>query len=324
MRVELLLVLCPTLADAVPHGDNSSSSAARRSSGCVFRPTSEGGFPPLAPDQQTSWGLTVAGSLVPAGGSLTQGSPVWDRILQLAGGRADARLVFFPTNSNSYPITDGGEAVYRSTMETAGWGDLPNTVVLRHTYDPEAANDPEFWSVIDSCTGAFFSGGRPQRSWLAYGGTATAAALERLLARGGVIGGSSAGALMMSNVMMRADSSGDNEIVLGDMQQGFAFGGMHNLAFDVHSLERNRAFEQVEVVNAYDRQVLGLSIDEDTAFSLVGDELQVVGSGYVSITDATLWQEVNYCGNFRLGAPNQSRPLIPARGFFFFLREGDR
>ena len=33
-----------------------------------------------------------------------------------------------------------------------------------------------------------------------------------------------AGALMMSNIMMRADSSGDNEIVLGDMSEGFAFG----------------------------------------------------------------------------------------------------
>ena len=37
------------------------------------------------------------------------------------------------------------------------------------------------------------SSGRPQRSFLAYKGTGTGAALERLLARGGVIGGSSAG-----------------------------------------------------------------------------------------------------------------------------------
>lgn len=85
--------------------------------GCVFRPTTAGGFPPLEPERQTSNGLTVPGALVPAGGSLSAGSAVWDRILELAGGAGGARLVFFPTNSNSFPITDGGAAVAAHTRQ---------------------------------------------------------------------------------------------------------------------------------------------------------------------------------------------------------------
>jgi cyanophycinase-like exopeptidase len=245
--------------------------------------------------------MATGGSLVAAGGSLRT-LAVYDRILELAGGRDSARIVFVATNSNNYPLQDGGAADLASFLATSGYGDLPNPVVLRHTYDPAVAETPEFWQTFDEATGIFFTGGRPYRSVLAYKNTATQAACERLLARGGVISGSSAGMLMMSNVMLRSDLSGDNEIVLGDLREGMAFGGMVNLAFDVHNLERNRAFDPVEVVAAedYGGLLLALSADEDTAFSLIGDELQVIGNGFVAIYDPTLWQEINYCGNFRL------------------------
>ena len=58
---------------------------------------------------------------------------------------------------------------------------------------------------------------------------------------------------------------------------------MENIAVDVHYFMRNRAYDIVEVVEAYP-DVLGLSIDEDTAAVMVGDEVEVVGSGWVAVS----------------------------------------
>merc|ERR1719473_719365 len=108
----------------------------------------------------------------------------------------------------------------------------------------------------------------------------------------------------------------NNAIVLGEPSEGFGFGGMENIAVDVHYFMRNRGFNIVEVVEAYP-DVLGLSIDEDTAAVLVGDEVEVVGSGWVAVYDSTLWQSTSYCGNFNLYAPRVARPLVPSQGKFF-------
>ena len=181
---------------------------------CVRRATSEGGFPPLDPEDQWSEGLREPGSLVIAGGSLIQNSTVFQRILELAGGPDEARIIFFPTNGGgSYSTPEEREQSLRSFVNTAGWADLPIPVELMHTYDPEEADTEAFWAPLTTATGVFFAGGLPYRSYDAYFGTATHVALERVLSRGGVIGGSSAGALMQPNVMCRGDRSNDNRRV---------------------------------------------------------------------------------------------------------------
>ncbi len=317
--VTLLLLVVSTGVDALPqHG--SKSKYRREPVDCVRRPTSEGGFPPLDPEDQWSSGLRegVGGSLVIAGGSLIQNSTVFQRILELAGG-AEARIVFFPTNGGgSYSTPEQREQSLRSFVNTAGWADLPIPVELMHTYDPEEADTEEFWAPLTTATGVFFAGGLPYRSYDAYFGTGTQVALEGVLARGGVIGGSSAGALMQPNVMCRGDRSNDNSIVLGEPSEGFAFGGMQNIVVDVHYLMRNRGFDLVEVLNA-NPELLGLSIDENTAIVMIGDEIEVVGTGWVGVYDTTLWQDENYCGNFNLYAPRVARPLVPSQGKVYFL-----
>ena len=283
------------------------------------RSTGEGGFPPLDAEDQWSSGLQGPGSLVIAGGSLQQNSTVFQRILELAGGAEEARIVFFPTNGGGqYSTPEQREQSLNSFLNTAAWQDLPNRPTLMHTYDPEEANDPEFFAPLAEATGVFFAGGLPYRAYDAYFGTGTQQALEEVLARGGVIGGSSAGALMQPNVMCRGDRSNDNSIMLGDPSEGFAFGGMQNIVVDVHYLMRNRGFDIVEVVEA-DPTLLGLSIDENTAVVLTGDEMEVVGTGWVGVYDSTLWQDVSYCANFNLYAPRVSRPLVPSRGKVYFL-----
>lgn len=220
---------------APPARRANATTGLRKRVNCIQRPTSEGGFPPLSPEQQPSRGVQGPGSLVIAGGSLATNSSVFQRILELAGGAEGARIVYFPTNGGgSYETPEQREAALNSFLATSQWGDLPNPVVLMHTYDPEVANDPEFYAPLEDATGVFFAGGLPYRAYDSYFGTATQAALERVLDRGGVISGSSAGALMQSNLMCRGDRSNNNAIMLGVPSEGFGFGGMQNIVVDVH------------------------------------------------------------------------------------------
>jgi hypothetical protein len=100
----------------------------------VRRSTGEGGFPPLDSEDQWSSGLQGPGSLVIAGGSLQQNSTVFQRILELAGGAEEARIVFFPTNGGGqYSTPEQREQSLSSFLNTAAWQDLPNRPTLMHT-----------------------------------------------------------------------------------------------------------------------------------------------------------------------------------------------
>jgi len=251
---------------------------------------------------------------------LRQNSLVFQRFLAEAGGANAARIVYVPTNGGgSYNTPEERQRELDAFLTVSGWRNLANPVVLIHTYDRNVANTVAFYGPIDSCTGIFFAGGRPFWSTDTYLGTATEAALDRLLRRGGVVGGSSAGALMQSNVMARG-SRQTNAIVLAEPFIGFGFGQMQNIVIDVHNLQRNRAHDLLEVFFAYPTH-LGINVDEDTAAIMKGDILEVSGTGWVQIFDPTLWQpatEAPWCGNFPLSM-GTGRPLVPGHGKSFFL-----
>eukprot|EP01052_Picozoa_sp_SAG31_P002635 SAG31_NODE_95_length_25901_cov_24.763700_5_plen_164_part_00 len=89
----------------------------------------------------------------------------------------------------------------------------------------QVADTPEFVSEIDRATGVWFGGGRQWRIANAYLGTAAQLAFERVLDRGGVIGGSSAGAAFQGDVMIRGNQfPNDLSILLDpDHLQGFGY-----------------------------------------------------------------------------------------------------
>jgi len=283
------------------------------------RPISKPDSLPIS--EQTSAG-PIYGTLVVAGGALVDNSTVFQTFLDLAGGVADAKILYFPTNGGrSYETPAERESALVSFEKNSGFTDLVHRVELIHTYSRDVANSPEFHAPIREATGVWFAGGLPYRSYDAYFGTETEVALDMFLQNDGVLGGSSAGALMQSNLMLRGDrNSGGNAKVLGDPFIGFGFGLMRNLAFDVHNIARNRAHDPIEIFDSYP-EYLGIAVDEDTAFVLQGDEFTTVGSGLVEIFDPTLWQdfeEVPFCGDFRLQTGN-GRLLIPNHGRSFFL-----
>lgn len=168
-----------------------------------------------------------------------------------------------------------------------------------YTLSKEEADTPAFYKQIDSADAVFMSGGNQCFLTDAFLGTESLAALQRLLDRGGVIAGSSAGAQVQSSFMTRGDYT--RRRILGDKkhQQGFAF--VKNAAFDVHVEERNREEHLLQLFRAQKSQLqdeeldplglLGIGIDQGTAIVVTQNQFRVTGKGQVYIFDPKLWKD---------------------------------
>ena len=231
------------------------------------------------------------GALVIVGGAMRDKAIV-ERFLDLAGG-PDAPIVLVPTagGADDYDQYWRGQRQFRDAGAT-------NLQVL-HTYDPAVANTEEFVEPIKNARGVWFGGGRQWRLADAYLGTRVHDELWALLERGGVIGGSSAGATIQGSYLARGDSE-TNTIMMGDHVEGMGF--IKNVAIDQHLLRRNRQFDLIEVIETFP-EMLGIGIDENTAIVVRGDRFEVIGQSYVAIFDH-----------------NRS---IDTGGYFYFLSPGD-
>ncbi len=232
------------------------------------------------------------GSLVIVGGAMRDMAIV-ERIIELAGG-PDAPLVMIPTAGGGahYDQYWSGQRPFREAGAT--------DITVLHTYDPKVADTDEFVAPLRRARGVFFGGGRQWRLADSYLNTKTHEELLALLDRGGVIGGSSAGASIMASYLIRGDTE-TNRIMMGDHLEGLGF--LKNVGIDQHLLRRNRVFDMLEVIDA-NPDLLGIGLDENTAIVVQGDRFQVIGQSYAVIYD------------------NQQR--IPPDGRFYFLAPGDR
>ncbi len=232
------------------------------------------------------------GSLIVAGGALSDPA-VFARFVDLAGGPS-APIVIIPTA--------GGAEEYdqyfrgRRAFEAAGARDI----TILHTTDPEVANTDAFVEPLRDARGVWFTGGRQWRLADSYLDTKVHEALWAVLDRGGVIGGSSAGASIQGSYLVRGDTR-TNTIMMGDHEVGLGF--LKGVGIDQHLLRRNRQFDLIEVIRAKP-ELLGIGIDENTAIVVQGDRFEVVGQSYAVIYDA-----------------NAS---LDSGGLFYFLAPGDR
>lgn len=233
------------------------------------------------------------GSLVVVGGAMADPA-IYERFLELAGG-PDAPIVYIPT-------AGGGEEYDAFCSCLVPWhrNGARNISVL-HTTDPAEADTEAFVAPLRDAQGVFFGGGRQWRLVDAYGGTRTETAIREVLERGGVVGGSSAGASIQASFLVRGDTE-TNTVMMGDHQEGFGY--LRNVGIDQHVLQRNRQFDLLEVMEAHP-ELLGIGIDENTALVVQGDEAEVIGQSYVLIYDGAV--EVGDHG-----------------GPFYFLAPGDR
>lgn len=208
------------------------------------------------------------GALIVAGGGRL-GPEIMDRFIDLAGG-ADARIVILPGASerDSFPDDWGG---YRQFREAG-----VQSVQVLHTRDPRVADSEEFIAPLLSATGVWIPGGRQWRLADAYLDTRTLTELFGVLDRGGVIGGSSAGASIQGSYMVRGAVEGNTIMMAPGHERGFGF--LRHTAVDQHLTARNRENDMLAVVERYP-QLLGIGLDEGTAILVRSDDAEVVGRG---------------------------------------------
>lgn len=208
-----------------------------------------------------------AGTLLIVGGGSMGG--LWDVFLGLAGGR-EAAIVVIPTAATTVEGEDAVLAVLRARGASK--------VTQLHTRDRAVAETDEFCAPLRSARGVWITGGRQWRLADAYLDTRVQRELEAVLARGGVIGGSSAGATIQGSYLVRG-SPRDNRIMMSPgHERGFAF--LRTSAIDQHVNTRGRAEDLRPVLRAHPR-LLGVGLDEATAIIVRGDEAEVKGPGSV-------------------------------------------
>lgn len=135
------------------------------------------------------------------------------KFISLAGG-PDANIVFIPTaaSDNMIDLAHDGEKFAKR------FGAKHVTVL--HTRDREVANSEKFVEPLQHASGVWFEGGRQWRLVDAYLGTRVEREIKALLARGGIVGGSSAGATIQGSFLVRGDPArpgnpdGDNTIMM--------------------------------------------------------------------------------------------------------------
>jgi len=242
----------------------------------------------------------INGSLIVVGGGRMDESIV-EKFIELAGG-LDANIVVVPTAAGAESYDENSARIFTEYGAT-------NITVL-HTYDPKEANTDKFIEPLKNATAVWFGGGRQWRLVDSYAGTKTEEMFWEVLNKGGVIGGSSAGATIQGSYLARGDTR-NNQIMMGDHEQGFGF--ITNMAIDQHVIARNRQFDMFDILKNKP-ELLGISIDEGTAIVVQGNEFEVIGRSYVIMYDGTFWS--------REGSSLKNLPT--KENLFYFLRSGDR
>ncbi len=205
--------------------------------------------------------------IVVGGGAL--GPEIYARFIAAAGGR-DALILDVPNAGGgaSYGEDAGGARALRAHGA--------RNVHVLFTTDRKVADSDSFAAPIGRAGGVWFEGGRQYRLVDAYAGTKTEQAFHDLLARGGVVGGSSAGATILGDFLVRGAPSNDNFIMdYPGYEKGFAF--LRGVGIDQHVVARERLPDLADSIMPRYPRLLGMSEDEGTAWVVRGDTAVIVG-----------------------------------------------
>lgn len=218
--------------------------------------------------------------LIVGGGRITD--ELWNEFKELMGGE-DKHLVVIPTAISSEDYDEKFLTDIKNDFEKRGF----TNVSVLHTRNKTEANSNAFTKVLETASGVWITGGRQWRLADSYLNTKTHDALNKVLDRGGVIAGTSAGATIQGSYLARGDSK-TNVIMMGDHQEGLAF--VKNIAIDQHVLARNRQNDMFEILD-YKPKLLGIGLDESTGIVVNRNKFTVIGESYVAIYDGTRWSQ---------------------------------
>ena len=248
-------------------------------SGCAIRPAASPAVPP-APSSRGTLFIVGGGPQPPA---------LVEEFVRLAGGAGRARIIVFAMASE-----DGRANGDEKADDLRKLGADARNVWVTH----EEANTDSVAHLLDGATGIWFGGGDQVRLTRALKGTKTESAIHARYHDGAVVGGTSAGAAVMSATMITGDerhpggvrpvkdSASYMTIARDNMILTDGFGLLTNAIVDQHFVRRRRSNRLVSVV--LEQPVhLGVGIDESTALIVSPDgRWRVMGESVALVYDA--------------------------------------
>ncbi len=225
------------------------------------------------PSSQSPVPEVKSGTLVIVGGGATPREAV-DRFLTAAGGKDASILVV----SNALGDEPPEERKVCGWLTAAG----ASNVHQLHAGVTDDVCNPELQSQLQKAGGVWFTGGRQWRLVDAYLDTPIQSLFHGVLRRGGVIGGTSAGATIQGEYLVRGNPLGNTDMMTEGYERGFCF--LPGVAIDQHFTQRDR-FEDMTGLKKQFPQLIGLGIDESTALIVCGTTMEVVGKSQVAVFD---------------------------------------
>ncbi len=239
-------------------------------------------FVALHAQDATQYG-PAKGALVIAGGGQLTGTGIMERFIELAGGE-HAKIVVVPTAGGNIG-RNGTPTEYDAERVLGGWKarGLTNVHML-HTHDRALADTDSFAAVLRDADAVWFNGGRQWNIVDSYAETLTYRLFHEVLERGGVIGGSSAGATIQGAYLVRGATAGPQIMMTDEPNHQDAFNFLRRSAIDQHVDTRDRWNDLIAVMDRFP-DYIGLGISEGTAVVVQGDTFEVIGKADVAVHD---------------------------------------
>jgi len=211
--------------------------------------------------------------------------PLMRRFVDLAKGFGTGRIVVF-TMASSVPLEVGPELV----AEFRKYG-VQDVVYYQLTRDEAMKGDSA--KILDGVSAIWFSGGDQARLTAALLDTPIHTRMLEFYAAGGLLGGTSAGAAVMSEVMITGDEKRTTDenlnwqtVEADNVVRVRGFGFVKNAIIDQHFLIRRRQNRLISLV-LENPALLGAGIDESTAILVRPDgKWEVLGESQVYVIDA--------------------------------------
>jgi cyanophycinase len=225
------------------------------------------------------------GTLLIVGGGNLNGSGINEKFIELAGG-PEKNFVIVPTAGGNRNAQ--GELIpYDETRVVAPWVRLGlKNVRMLHTHDAKVADTEDFAKILRTADAVWFNGGRQWNIVDSYANTLTYREFHKVLERGGVIGGTSAGATIQGDYLVRGAISGSEVVMTPEPNHERGFKFLRRSAIDQHINTRNRWDDIIPVVKKWP-ELLGIGLSEATAIIVTGDRFEVMGAWKVAVHDNT-------------------------------------
>lgn len=252
-------------------------------------------------DAQTKGRLLIIG-----GGERTD--EIMQKFIHLAGGK-EAVVVIFPMAS-SVPEEVGPE--YVKQMKGLGVKDA-----FYLNINADAANQDSTVAKLKDVTAVFYSGGDQVLLTAALLNTKVQKRVEEIYRNGGVVGGTSAGAAVMSKIMITGNELLNKDttasfftLTKGNVETKEGFGFVTNAVIDQHFVVRKRHNRLISII-LQNPSLLGVAIDEATCIIVNPDQtFEVLGESVVLVYDATRSKRIRTNKNNYLTADDLSLHIL--------------